>query len=201
MTEDPSPETPLDTAAHPPTGPAPEVQGVQIVLPIDLKLALGYVGSAVLFLGVFLPFVRLPGDGSVNYFWTGCASGALLLLLALGSSVAVAARRFWALWLTGPSAAAWIGYTLVRSLREVSRLADGGAARRGGGPISALETAIDAVVRGSSEALQLQWGWPVLFIGALLVLAAAEIATYCLALPGGRPLAAGGCVAETSGDA
>jgi hypothetical protein len=112
----------------------------------DLKLALGCFGSALLFLGVFLPLHRLPELGSVNFFWNGFAAGALLLALVAASLVALAAGRFWLLWLTGAAAAGAIGHALVRSLR---------------GPV---------------EPMQLEWGWPVLVIGASLQLVAAEIA-------------------------
>ena len=140
----------------------------------DLKRTLGYLGSAVLFIGLFLPLIRIPGIGSVNFFWNG-GVGVVLLLLTLGSVVALQTRRIWALWLTGAASLVVVAFTLLRVLFEVSLLRGAGVSLpRGGadGPASGLA---GVLARGLADAVELEWGWPVLLIGSLLLIASAEI--------------------------
>jgi hypothetical protein len=44
---------------------------------------IGFLGSALLFLGVFLPIVKLPIVGDLNYFANGRGDGVLVLVLAV----------------------------------------------------------------------------------------------------------------------
>ena len=52
---------------------------------VDRRLVLGLLGSLILALGVFMPIVRFPVVGSVNYFGNGEGDGVLVLLLAVVS--------------------------------------------------------------------------------------------------------------------
>jgi hypothetical protein len=112
----------------------------------DLKHLLGYLGSAIVFTGLFLPVFELPAVGRVNYFWNGLGDGMVLLLLVAGSVGALISGRLWVLWLTGASSLVLIGFTLLR-----------------------------VVLQASVAATQLSWGWPVLFIGGSLLVASAEV--------------------------
>ena len=122
-----------------------DANGRPILLSGDLKVALGYLGSATLFVGLFLPAVELPDGGNANYLWNGWGPALALLLLALGSALALLLRRQWALWLTGSAALPLIAGGIARALGEV-------------------------------EASRLSIGWPILILGAMLVLVSAELA-------------------------
>jgi hypothetical protein len=144
------------------------------VVEADLKHALGYLGAALLFVGLFLPLVDVPSLGSLNYFWN-TGAGALLLILVAGSFVALATRRFWALWLSGATAGASVVVTLVRAILGAEPMSTLARAQRPA-PSSLQGALASGLDRGISEAAQLQWGWPVLVLGSLLLLAAAEVA-------------------------
>jgi hypothetical protein len=50
---------------------------------MTIRQLLGILGSTLLFLGVFLPIVKLPVVGDLNYFANGRGDGVLVLGLAL----------------------------------------------------------------------------------------------------------------------
>ena len=60
----------------------------------------GFLGSALLFLGVFLPIVKLPIVGDLNYFANGRGDGVVVLVLAVISFGLVLFRWYWELWIT-----------------------------------------------------------------------------------------------------
>ena len=125
-----------------------------------LKLVLGIAGAMILFAGVFAPFVKMPLIGSVNYFLNGRGDGVVVLIFAVFSFIATLARAFRALWFTG------IGTVVVLAITFVSfhvRL-EGVERDLAGNPFAPLATSI-----------QLDWGFPVLVIGAGLVIASAAI--------------------------
>ena len=49
---------------------------------MSTRQLLGILGSATLFIGVFMPIVRLPIVGEMNYFANGRGDGVLILVLA-----------------------------------------------------------------------------------------------------------------------
>lgn len=118
----------------------------------------GFAGAALLAVGTFLPLVSLPIVGSLTYFNNGQGDGVLVLVLALLSALIVAARRFRALWLTGLASLVLIGYSFVNMSWAMAQMQ--------------LELA-DNPFRGLATA-QMQWGWAVLVLGAILLLAAAS---------------------------
>ena len=111
----------------------------------DLKVALGWLGSAMLFAGLFLPMVELPAGGNANFFWHGWGPSVALLLVAAGTAAALLLRRHWVLWLTGSAAIPLIAGGMARASREIG-------------------------------VTRLSIGWPVLILGAALLLAAADLA-------------------------
>lgn len=119
--------------------------GRPILLHGDLKIALGLLGSATVFAGLFLPAVELPAGGNANYLWNGWGPAAALLLSAVGAAVALMLRRHWLLWLTGSAALPLIAGGMAHATREVGMV-------------------------------RLAIGWPVLILGAMLMLASAELA-------------------------
>jgi hypothetical protein len=144
------------------------------VVEADLKHALGYLGAALLFVGLFLPLVDVPSLGSLNYFWNS-GGGVLLLILVATSVAALVSQRFWALWLTGAAAGASVVVTLARAVVRAEPIE--AASRQLPAAPSSLHGALSrGLESGLSEAVQLQWGWPVLVLGSLLLVASAEVA-------------------------
>ena len=65
----------------------------------------GNAGSGVVFVGVFLPILRVPIVGNINYFSNGHGDGAIVLALAVASVVLALKRLF-----------AWIAVAALPSL-------------------------------------------------------------------------------------
>jgi hypothetical protein len=103
-----------------------------------------------LLVGLFSPSVALRGDaGSVNYLWNGTGETIALAIAALVSALALRSRRFWVLWLSGGSVLLLIAVTIHRA----------------GGRAESIGT-----VPGAQRLL---WGWPLLLLGATLLLTSA----------------------------
>lgn len=135
---------------------------------ISLKMALGLVGSAALFIGVFLPIFSAPIVGSKNYFQNGQGDGTIILALAVASLVLVIARRPALLWLTGGGSLGLMILTLMHFRSEIAKVKAEMDAQLAGNPFRGLsDMAVNAV--------QLEWGCGVLVIGAILVLASAAV--------------------------
>jgi HEAT repeat protein len=102
-----------------------------------------------LFVGVFMPIISVPLFGSLNYFQNGRGDGSIILVLAAVSVFLTLGKCYRGLWATGLLAVALLAFTLANVM---ARTAEGELA--------------DGLV-------QLQWGWAVLVLGAILVVAAA----------------------------
>lgn len=128
--------------------------------------SLGLTGSVLLFVGVFLPAVSVPVEGSIAYFRGGAADAVVVLALAVLSAFFVARGLYRGLWLTGPGALAVVGFTLFRQWQRLT------SARRGlpeglpEGPLRELEQL-------AVESVQVEYGIPVMALGALLVIGGA----------------------------
>ncbi len=61
---------------------------------------LGILGSAILFIGVFMPIVKVPIVGDINYFQNGRGDGVIVLALAVISLALVLLRWYRELWIT-----------------------------------------------------------------------------------------------------
>ncbi len=61
---------------------------------MNTRQLLGLLGSALLFIGVFLPLVSIPLLGSLNYFQNGRGDGVFVLLLATGSAILTLIQRY-----------------------------------------------------------------------------------------------------------
>jgi hypothetical protein len=128
---------------------------------------LGILGSAILFIGVFMPIVKLPVVGEMNYFHNGRGDGVIILALAVTSLVFVLIRWYRQLWITSLGSAAVLAFTFFNFQSKMSQ-----ATRQ-------METELkDNPFRGLADlavqSVQLQWGWAVLVIGiAFLIVVAA----------------------------
>ena len=66
------------------------------------KQITGLLGSAMLFIGLFVPLISIPTIENVNYFICSKKSDVMItLVLAIMSFILVLAKKFKALWFTG----------------------------------------------------------------------------------------------------
>lgn len=135
----------------------------------NLPMMLGVAGVVLLFVGVFLPIVRLPILGSMNYFQNGRGDGVIVLLMAAVAVLLLVRRRF--VWLMVPGASTLAGLVLA-IFRLQSRISEMRA--------SQARDLADNPFRGFAEALtqsvQLEYGWAVLALGAVALISAALLA-------------------------
>jgi hypothetical protein len=143
---------------------AESARGVRAVR-FDLRMAVGLAGVSLLFVGAFLPIVSLPFVGSVNYFNNGKGDGIILVGLAAISALLVFLRRHRALLATGGLSVAMLGYSFYTLSQGLAAAQASMEADLAGNPFAGLAEA-------AMQSVQIQWGWAVLALGALLLLAA-----------------------------
>lgn len=135
---------------------------------MNTKQLLGLIGSVVLFIGVFAPIVSVPIMGNMNYFQNGQGDGTIILVLAAASLVLVLAEKYKILWFTGSASLAVMLLTLVDFQARISQLKEN----------MELEL-VDNPYRGLADmaisSIQLQWGWALLVVGAVLVIISAAL--------------------------
>jgi hypothetical protein len=113
---------------------------------------LGILGSAILFIGVFMPMVKLPVVGDMNYFQNGRGDGVIILVLAVISFLLVLIGWYRELWITSLGSAAVLAFTFFNFQSKMSQAT------------TQLETELkDNPFRGLADlavqSVQLQWGW------------------------------------------
>jgi hypothetical protein len=134
---------------------------------MDNRFNLGIAGSLTLFLGVFAPIVHVPIVGSQNFFQNGRGDGVIILLLAFISLLLTVRRRFRGLLATGLITLALLAFTFLNFQSRLAQVRAEMEAKLAGNPFRGFGDAMLGSV-------QLQWGWGVLIVGAvLLVLAGA----------------------------
>lgn len=129
----------------------------------------GWIACMLLALGIFLPIVRLPIVGNVNYFRSGRGDGVLILFLAAASAFLIFRRRYRWLWISGSISLGILSFTFLALM----------------GLILDLGKTLSEELRGNMfagfaellyESIQIEWGWLILFLGsgALLYVAVAD---------------------------
>jgi hypothetical protein len=132
------------------------------------KIILGLLGSGLLFIGVFLPLVRLPFIGNINYFQNGQGDGVIVLILAAISFILVFMERHDWHYVTGGLALAMILYTFVNIQFGLARSRADLHTELAGNPFRGLAEV-------AMQSIQMQWGWAVLLLGGLLLIASAAV--------------------------
>lgn len=132
------------------------------------KQILGLIGSAVLFLGVFAPIVSIPIMGNMNYFQNGKGDGIIVLVLAVVSLILVLLKKFKGLWFTGLSSMAIMVFTFINFQMNLANTNTQMETELAGNPFRGL-------VDMAMQSVQIQWGWALLIVGAVLVIASAAI--------------------------
>ena len=136
---------------------------------MNTKQLLGFIGSIVLFIGVFTPIVSVPIMGNMNYFQNGEGDGTIVLVLAVISLILVLAKKYKGLWFTGIASLGIMLFTFMSFQSKMSQLTQLKAdmeSELAGNPFRGLA---DMAI----QSIQLQWGWALLLVGAALVIASA----------------------------
>jgi hypothetical protein len=129
---------------------------------------LGLVGSVILFLGVFAPIVSVPIVGNINYFQNGKGDGVIILWLAVISVFLTLTKRYRVLLITGVGSLAVLAFTFINFQGRMSSARSEMREGMANNPFRGLGDAMLSTV-------QIQWGWAVLIIGAVLLLASAVL--------------------------
>jgi len=111
---------------------------------IDPRAILGAIGSFLLFIGVFCPIFKI-GLGSLNFFREGAAESVLVLILALASLLLTVRKFYRGLLVTGTASLCIVLFIYVLLQERLKELAE---------------------VR-----VQTEWGWGILAIGAVSLIA------------------------------
>ena len=125
-----------------------------------------FVGAAVLAVGVFAPLISGPMGISINYFANGKGQGVFVLAMAACSLGLARARRYPLLWATGGLSATAVAYSFWRIQTGMAKAKETMTSSLQGNPFRGL-------AEMAAESFQMQWGWAVLAIGAVLVLVSA----------------------------
>jgi hypothetical protein len=130
----------------------------------DGPALVGLGGAALLFVGAFMPIVSLPIVGNVNYFNNGQGDGVVLIGLALISALLVLLRRYRWLLVTSVLSLGVLGYTFITLSGRIAEMKTGLEAQLQGNPFAGL-------AQVAMQSVQMQWGWAVLVLGGVLLLA------------------------------
>lgn len=127
------------------------------------RKGLAIVGSVVLFIGAFLPVLAVPLMGQMTFFQAYRGLAILTTLLALATLAVALREKYRYLWLTGCGALAIVSFGLLQIIFLQQNPTAGQAAQN---PFAGM----DALIR---QSYQIQYGWAVLLIGAVLIVGAA----------------------------
>ena len=123
------------------------------------------VGAVLLAIGVFLPLVRAPLVGSVNYIASGEYRGVAMFALAVVALIlALVDLTKHAVW---PGIAS-IG-VVAFSYYKVQTFVEGFEDRFGDGVVRRF-------VEKATNTIQMEWGWVALVLGATLILTGGALA-------------------------
>lgn len=135
---------------------------------IEQKQIIGLIGSLILFVGVFAPIVSMPILGSVNFFQNGKGNGVIILIIAFISLIFTLIKEYRALWFTGLGALAVMLFTFVNFRSKMGELEAQMDTNMAGSPFRGL-------AHMAVQSVQLEWGWAVLMVGAMLLIVAAAL--------------------------
>ena len=138
---------------------------------MSTKQKVGLAGAFVLLAGVFLPYVSGSQAGTVSYWSHGGGGGTAVLGFALLSGFLVFVHKSIALWYTGLATAVLLTYSFVEyqfARDESLNKARASASDVTLGDLGELAAEVPVLV-------ELQWGFAVMAVGAVLVLASAII--------------------------
>lgn len=115
--------------------------------------------------GVFAPLMSAPIVGHINYFRGGKGDGVFVLALAIIAALMAAAQAYRWLLAVGAACTFLIGYAFADHLTRLLRAQEALLAKTDSG-------LGDALASLAANSMQLEWGWLLLVVGAILLLAA-----------------------------
>ena len=115
-----------------------------------------------------MPVVSAPIIGSLNYFQNGKADGVIIIVLAAMALFSTLIKDYGKLWIPGLGTLGILIFTFINLRKRISEIQAQMNIELSGNPFRELA---DIAV----QSIQLQWGWGVLIIGGLLLIAAALI--------------------------
>lgn len=132
------------------------------------KKILGFIGSIVLFIGVFAPIVSVPIIGNMNYFQNGKGDGTMILILAVISLVFVLTKKYKGLWFTGIGSLSVMAFTFINFQMTISDMKSQMESELADNPFGGL-------MYMAMQSVQLQWGWALLIVGVGLLIGSAAM--------------------------
>ena len=133
---------------------------------MNTRQLIGLIGSIALFVGVFAPIVSIPIMGNINYFQNGEGDGTIVLFLAAISTILVLTKHYMGLWFTGFGSLSIMLFTFVNFRSNLAQSKMDMESELEGNPFSGLADL-------AMQSVQLQWGWALLVVGAVLVISCA----------------------------
>jgi hypothetical protein len=133
---------------------------------IDPRQVIGLIGASILFIGTFAPIVSMPVVGSQNYFQNGKGDGTILIGLAVISALLTLLKKYEGLWLTSALSLGLLAFTFLNLQAKITGMEASMKADLVDNPFAAIGNVM-------LQSIQLQWGWAVLVVGALFLVAAA----------------------------
>jgi hypothetical protein len=127
------------------------------------KKRLGWLGVALLVIGVFMPIVSMPIVGSFNYLHNGRGDGVVVLVLAAISGLLIFGKFFRGLIVTALVSLAIMCFSLAHFLTGMN------VARE---QMAQVDNLFKGIGQAILSTIQLQWGWLPLLAGAFSILAA-----------------------------
>ena len=131
----------------------------------DLRKMIGLSGAVFLFMGVFCPIISMPLMGSMNYFQNGKADGVIVLVAAAMAGFLCLAGKYRWLLLPGLGSAV----TLAITYRNFS-LKMNEAKEKFNSEL--FNNFFKGLTDAAFQSVQFQWGWAILILGTVLVIAA-----------------------------
>ena len=135
---------------------------------MNRKQLFGLIGSIVLFVGVFAPVVSVPIVGNMNYFQNGKGDGTIILIFAAISFVLALIKKYKGLWFTGLGSIGIMLFTFINFHYRMSQVKAKMEAELRSNPFRGLADM-------TLQSVQLQWGWALLIVGAVLIIASAAM--------------------------
>lgn len=129
------------------------------------RTTVGYLGAALLLVGVFTPIISLPFVGTQNYFGNGEGDGVIILVLVLLSVLLISARWFRGLIVTGILSLLLLLSALLGFRRMMADMRSSMHTTLADNPFAGIG---EVMVEG----VQLQWGWGVLLLGSVVLIGA-----------------------------
>ncbi len=135
---------------------------------MERKQLLGVIGSVLLGISVFMPIIRIPFVGNLNYIQDGKGEGIAILILAVVSLIFVILRKYKFLWLSGIGSICILLFSYLNIKSKISQFEndlDSELAK------NVLREITDIAI----ESIQIEWGLFVLITSVFLLFLTAVI--------------------------